>query len=183
MLSASTCCSWRRKMSGSSLEPPSARWPWKASVTGSPTWTSPSASLITSGHEGARRLDAHAHRRSGRGAPCRPRARSDYLSRLPAAGGAPVRPLDDARGAVSSRRPTIPASVLRDGRGPRGFRTACRRQPLHPHALSRSRPLRVGVIYSLHARACIERGRVRQAEHYVGAVRDHAPSLACLQQG
>src|SRR6266536_276780 len=40
-----------------------------------------------------------------------------------------------------------------------------------------------GVIYSLHARACIERRRVWQAEHYVGAVRDHALSLACLRQG
>jgi hypothetical protein len=33
-----------------------------------------------------------------------------------------------------------------------------------------------GVIYALHARACIERGRVWQAEHYVGAVRDNALS-------
>jgi sugar/nucleoside kinase (ribokinase family) len=40
-----------------------------------------------------------------------------------------------------------------------------------------------GVIYALHARACIERRRVWQAEHYVGAVRDHALSLACLRQG
>ena len=40
-----------------------------------------------------------------------------------------------------------------------------------------------GVIYALHARACIERGRLWQAEHYVGAVRDHALSLACLGQG
>jgi len=40
-----------------------------------------------------------------------------------------------------------------------------------------------GVIYALHARACIERRRVWQAEHYVGAVRDHALSLACLLQG
>jgi hypothetical protein len=40
-----------------------------------------------------------------------------------------------------------------------------------------------GVIYALHARACIERGRVWQAEHYVGAVRDHALSLACLRNG
>jgi hypothetical protein len=40
-----------------------------------------------------------------------------------------------------------------------------------------------GVIYALHARACIERGRVWQAEHYVGAVRDHGLSLACLRQG
>jgi hypothetical protein len=39
-----------------------------------------------------------------------------------------------------------------------------------------------GVIYALHARACIERGRVWQAEHYVGAVRDHGLSLACLRQ-
>jgi hypothetical protein len=40
-----------------------------------------------------------------------------------------------------------------------------------------------GVVYALHARACIERGRVWQAEHYVGAVRDHALSLACLTEG
>jgi hypothetical protein len=40
-----------------------------------------------------------------------------------------------------------------------------------------------GVIYGLHTRACIERGRVWQAEHYVGAVRDHALSLACLRRG
>jgi hypothetical protein len=40
-----------------------------------------------------------------------------------------------------------------------------------------------GVIYALHARACAERGRVWQAEHYVGAVRDHALSLACLREG
>jgi hypothetical protein len=40
-----------------------------------------------------------------------------------------------------------------------------------------------GVIYALHARACIERRRLWQAEHYVGAVRDHALSLACLRKG
>jgi hypothetical protein len=40
-----------------------------------------------------------------------------------------------------------------------------------------------GVIYALHARACVERRRVWQAEHYVGAVRDHALSLACLRHG
>jgi len=40
-----------------------------------------------------------------------------------------------------------------------------------------------GVIYALHARACIERGRVWQAEHYVCAVRDHALTLACLREG
>src|SRR5207248_9381250 len=40
-----------------------------------------------------------------------------------------------------------------------------------------------GVSYALHARACIERRRVWQAEHYVGAVRDHALSLACLRHG
>jgi hypothetical protein len=40
-----------------------------------------------------------------------------------------------------------------------------------------------GVIYALHARACIQRHRLWQAEHYVGAVRDHALSLACLRQG
>jgi hypothetical protein len=39
-----------------------------------------------------------------------------------------------------------------------------------------------GVIYALYARTCIERGRVWQAEHFVGAVRDHALSLACLRE-
>lgn len=40
-----------------------------------------------------------------------------------------------------------------------------------------------GAIYALHTRACIERRRVWQAAHYVGAVRDHALSLACLRHG
>ncbi len=40
-----------------------------------------------------------------------------------------------------------------------------------------------GVVYALHARACVERGRVWQAEHYIGAVRDHALTLACLHRG
>lgn len=40
-----------------------------------------------------------------------------------------------------------------------------------------------GVIYAVHSRACIERGRMWQAEHYVGAVRDHALSLACHREG
>jgi hypothetical protein len=40
-----------------------------------------------------------------------------------------------------------------------------------------------GVIYALHSRACIERRRGWQAEHYVGAVRDHALALACLREG
>jgi hypothetical protein len=40
-----------------------------------------------------------------------------------------------------------------------------------------------GVIYALHSRACIERKRLWQAEHYVAAVRDHALSLACLREG
>jgi hypothetical protein len=40
-----------------------------------------------------------------------------------------------------------------------------------------------GAIYALHARSCIGRGRAWQAEHYVGAVRDHALALACLREG
>jgi hypothetical protein len=40
-----------------------------------------------------------------------------------------------------------------------------------------------GVVYALHARSCIERGRVWQAEHSVDAVRDHALSFACLREG
>jgi hypothetical protein len=40
-----------------------------------------------------------------------------------------------------------------------------------------------GMIYAMHAYRCVERRRVWQAEHYVGAVRDHALSLACLREG
>jgi plasmid stabilization system protein ParE len=39
-----------------------------------------------------------------------------------------------------------------------------------------------GAIYALHARACIERRRPLQAEHYVAAVRDHALSLAAFRE-
>ena len=39
------------------------------------------------------------------------------------------------------------------------------------------------VVFALHARACIERGRPWQAEHAVSAVRDHALNLACLRRG
>jgi hypothetical protein len=40
-----------------------------------------------------------------------------------------------------------------------------------------------GVIYGLHSRTSIQRARVWQAEHYIGAVRDHALALACLRRG
>lgn len=40
-----------------------------------------------------------------------------------------------------------------------------------------------GVIYALHVRACIERRRLWQAEHYAGALRDHALALACVREG
>jgi hypothetical protein len=62
-------------------------------------------------------------------------------------------------------------------------------QPRAPGQMSISTPVTErdlfgwGVIYALHARACIERGRAWQAEHYVGAVRDHALTLACLREG
>jgi len=39
-----------------------------------------------------------------------------------------------------------------------------------------------GVVYALHARACIERGRPWQAEHYVAALRDHGLALACIRE-
>jgi hypothetical protein len=40
-----------------------------------------------------------------------------------------------------------------------------------------------GVVYAIYVRSCIERGRVWQAEHYLGAVRDHALALACQREG
>jgi hypothetical protein len=40
-----------------------------------------------------------------------------------------------------------------------------------------------GIIYALHSRSCVQRRRLWQAEHYIGAVRDYALSLACLTRG
>jgi hypothetical protein len=40
-----------------------------------------------------------------------------------------------------------------------------------------------GVVYTRDARACIDRGRLWQAEHCASAVRDHALDLACAQRG
>ena len=37
--------------------------------------------------------------------------------------------------------------------------------------------------HALHARVCIERGRGWQAAHWIGALRDHVISLACLRLG
>jgi len=39
------------------------------------------------------------------------------------------------------------------------------------------------VHHALRARFCIERGRVWEAEYWIGAVRDYALSLACLRAG
>jgi hypothetical protein len=39
------------------------------------------------------------------------------------------------------------------------------------------------VAYVREARACIERGRYRQAEHSIDAIRENALSLACLRRG
>jgi hypothetical protein len=38
-------------------------------------------------------------------------------------------------------------------------------------------------IHALHVRSSLARGRLWQAEHSVGAVRDHALALACLRLG
>ncbi len=37
--------------------------------------------------------------------------------------------------------------------------------------------------HTLHARACIERGRFRQAEYWISAIRDHGLALACDRRG
>ncbi len=39
------------------------------------------------------------------------------------------------------------------------------------------------VHHALHARSCIERGRHRQAEYWISALRDHALALACRRRG
>ena len=89
-------------------------------------------------------------------------------------GRAAVRPLDDTGGGVPPRRAAVPAALRRDGRG------RARSSAVPPDA---NDLFGWGVIYALHSRSCIERGRLWQAEHYVGAVRDHALALACLREG
>jgi hypothetical protein len=55
--------------------------------------------------------------------------------------------------------------------------------PATPASAIASDLLGWGVIYGIHARRCIERGRFWQAEHYINATRDHALMLACLRNG
>src|SRR6185369_13190708 len=40
-----------------------------------------------------------------------------------------------------------------------------------------------GWLYALHARVCIARGNVWQAEYMISGVRDHALALACIRHG
>jgi hypothetical protein len=43
--------------------------------------------------------------------------------------------------------------------------------------------LGLGAHHAVRARFCVERGRVWQAEHWIGEVRDHALALACRRLG
>ena len=76
-----------------------------------------------------------------------------------------------------------PASQFRP-RGPR-FRLlfGAAGEPAYPAAPDAADLFGWGAVYALHARSCVERGRFWQAEHYIGALRDHALSLACLREG
>jgi hypothetical protein len=88
-------------------------------------------------------------------------------------------------GALQCDLSMTPAAEFRPA-GPRFrllFGKTARGEPAFPAQPDATDLFGWGVIYALHARACIERGRLWQAEHYVGAVRDHALSLACLREG
>ena len=43
--------------------------------------------------------------------------------------------------------------------------------------------VRLGWLYALHARSCIARGKVWQAEYTISGVRDQALALACIRHG
>ena len=88
-------------------------------------------------------------------------------------------------GALQCDLSMTPAAQFRPA-GPRFrllFGETAPGDPMFPAPPDRGELFGWGVIYALHARACIERGRLWQAEHYVGAARDHALSLACLREG
>jgi hypothetical protein len=61
------------------------------------------------------------------------------------------------------------------------FGEAHRRQ--QPPAPDPESMLGLGVHHAVRARACIERGKVLQAEHWISGTRDQAMELACLRRG
>jgi hypothetical protein len=75
-----------------------------------------------------------------------------------------------------------PASELRSGRGfTLLFGTAA---PAEPAAGPSARhELGMAVHHAVRARICIERGRYWQAEYWIGELRKHAFTLACIRRG
>jgi hypothetical protein len=61
------------------------------------------------------------------------------------------------------------------------FGTPVERQP--PPRTRVEHLIGLGCHHALHARACIERGKVWQAEHVIHALRDHIVALACTRHG
>ncbi|MFZ0891405.1 MAG: nucleotidyltransferase domain-containing protein [Thermoplasmata archaeon] len=61
------------------------------------------------------------------------------------------------------------------------FGTATRKQHSPPRPPRDA--LGCGIHHAVRARFCIERGRLWQAEYWIGGVRDEALSLACLRRG
>ena len=95
-----------------------------------------------------------------------------------------MRHLDDAGASVSTGRPRFRLLFGETAAGDPEIATQAVAGDLFlPTPVVPGEIFGWGVIYALHGRACIERGRVWQAEHYVGTVRDHALSLACLRRG
>ncbi len=69
-------------------------------------------------------------------------------------------------------------------RGPQWQTIFGQEQPLEPFPPPEQNTL-AGLTWhhALHARICIERGRLWQAEHWISAMRDHAITLACVRLG
>ena len=110
----------------------------------------------------------------------RARARADHLPRVPLPDALQ---LDLSMTSAARFRPAGPRFRLVFGQTAPGESETVRGDLFIPTPAVAGDIFGWGVIHALHARACIERGRVWQAEHYLGAVRDHALSLACLRQG
>jgi hypothetical protein len=56
-------------------------------------------------------------------------------------------------------------------------------EPRHSPAQSPGDIIGFGWLYALHARSCIARGKLWQAEYMISGVRDHALALACIRHG
>jgi hypothetical protein len=61
--------------------------------------------------------------------------------------------------------------------------SGCANEPRHAPPPQASDLIGLGWLYALHARSCIARQKLWQAEYMISGMRDHALALACIRHG